>query len=128
MESTMNSLAATTQGTLPAQTSVHIFSKAHEFGADETKFTEKINCLGHLLPNYGGLGGMKNEFAQMLYSSSSRLFISKNGSEILEDVARMNRQQKVNLKESLEQQMVEMITNKELKSRQERSKLEIFDV
>lgn len=34
---------------------------------------------------------MKDEFAQMLYSSSSKVFLSKNGSEIFDDKVRMNR-------------------------------------
>ena len=45
---------------------------------------------------------MKDEFAQMLYSSNSRVFLSKNGSELFEDVARLNRQQQDNLSNSLQ--------------------------
>ena len=50
--------------------SSHIFSKAKEFGADETKFSKKLDFLGNLLHNYNGLNGLKDDFAQMLYSSS----------------------------------------------------------
>ena len=92
----------------------HVFSKAYEFGATENRFKDKLKCLGNLLPNYAGLGGMKDDFAQMLYSSSSRLFLSKNGSELFEDVSRLNRQQKNNLDNSLQAQMVEMIANREI--------------
>ena len=65
-----------------------------EFGADESKFKEKLTCLDNLLHNYSGLGGMKDDFAKMLYASSSKLFLSKKGSQLLEDGIRMHRNSK----------------------------------
>ena len=84
--------------------------------------------LGNLFHNYGGLNNIKDEFAQMLYAQSSSLFLSKNGSEILEDTVRLNRQKQNKLKESLNNQMLDMVTNSELAARQEKISLEVFTV
>lgn len=61
---------------VPKISSQYIFSKADEFGAKETKVEKKLNFLGSLLPNYAGLSGMKDDFARMLYASSSKLYSS----------------------------------------------------
>lgn len=57
-----------------------IFSKAKEFGADESRFQEKLSKVDNLLYNYNGLNNMKDDFAKMLYASSSKIFVSKKGS------------------------------------------------
>ena len=50
-----------------------------EFGADESTFNNKLKCLGNLLHNYSGLNGMKDDFAKMLYSSTSNLNLNHLG-------------------------------------------------
>ena len=52
-----------------------------EFGADEKKASKKLKCLGNLLHNYGGLNGMKDDFTQMLYASSSKFFVPKKADQ-----------------------------------------------
>lgn len=59
---------------MPKISSQYIFSKADEFGAKDAKLEKKLHFLGNLLPNYAGLNGMKDDFARMLYASSSKLF------------------------------------------------------
>ena len=86
----------------------------NKFGADETIFKRKLNCLENLLHNYSGLNGMKDDFAKMLYASSSKVFLSKKGSQVLEDGIRMNRNSKQQLDATIHEQMIEMITNKEI--------------
>ena len=69
----------------------NIFGKANEFGADERRFSSKVNCLEYLLHNYSGLSGMKEEFTKMLYSSSSKFFLTKGGRELQKDGKKLNR-------------------------------------
>ena len=56
-----------------------VFSKAKEFGGDEKMLARKLDCLDNLLHNYAGLGGMKNDFASMMYASGMNFSMTKSG-------------------------------------------------
>lgn len=71
------------KGNLPNS---QVFSKVQEFGADEGRFTKKLANFDELLHNYKGLPELKDNFAKMLYSSSSKFFMSKKGgNEMIEE-------------------------------------------
>ena len=59
-----------------------IFSKAKEFGGDEKILARKLDCLESLLHNYAGIGGMKNDFASMMYASGTNFNMTKSGLRI----------------------------------------------
>ena len=64
-------------GGFPSPSSHNLHGESHasnNFRTQEWKVVDRLQKLGKLLPNYAGLSGMKDEFAQMLYSSSSNLF------------------------------------------------------
>ena len=59
-----------------------VFSKAKEFGGDEKMLARKLDCLDNLLHNYAGLGGMKNDFASMMYASGMNFSMTKSGMRV----------------------------------------------
>ena len=84
--------------------------------------------MDNLLYNYNGLNNMKDDFAKMLYASSSKIFVSKKGSELLEDGVRLHRNSKQQLNATMHDQKLELTKNKEIKARHEKSSLEVFEI
>lgn len=87
-----------------------------------------MSKLENLLHNYNGLSGMKIDYAKMLYSSSSKVFLSKKGSQLLKDKTKLNRSSKSKLDATIQFQMLEMIQNERIRARQEKTSLEVFDI
>ena len=93
---------------MPRGSSQYIFSKADEFGAREAKVERNLHFLGSLLPNYAGLDNMKDDFARMLYASSSKLSNSTSGKKFNSQIAQLNGQSK----EQLNLAILDIVTNK----------------
>ena len=71
---------------------------------------------------------MKDDFAKMLYASSSKIFVSKTGSQLLEDGVRLNRNSKNQLNTTMHDQKLDMNSNEDIKVRKEKTSLEVFEI
>lgn len=106
----------------------NIFSKANEFGATEQAFSTKMSHISNLLQNYAGASGMKNEFAQMLYSSATKFLATSNSSQFLDNNHRLTKESKDKLNQLVSGQLLELVSNKEQAAKIEKSRLEHFDI
>lgn len=64
--------------------------------------------------NYSGLSGMKDDFAKMLYSSSSKFFQQNSLGHVVEDNKILCRRSKEKLDEAMQLSVIEFVKNREL--------------